>query len=97
MQSGSKPKKTKLQAPCFMASDSCPDVRYFQVHFEYLDELLNTSIVKIDALNKQVNQLEKRLASALKEVEIAKRRTSPYDSFSIQPNLTREGDALQSR
>lgn len=86
MQSGTKPQKTKRQvpqAPCFMASDSCPDVRYFQVHFEYLDELLNTSIVKIDALNKQVNQLEKRLAGALKEVEIAKRRTSQYDSLSI--------------
>lgn len=60
--------------------EAFPDVRYFQIHFEHLHECLSNTLVKIEALNKQVNQLEKRLAASLKQNSI------PVDAMTDYTN-----------
>ena len=93
MQTRPTRKKTKRPAELDMTSDAItelfPHVRYFQIHYEYLHELLNHAIVKIDALNTQVTQLEKRLANS-NDSESTKRRAA-VDSFTISHNSRKDG------
>lgn len=95
MQPHTTRKKNKLQPMDINSTavtDLFPQVRYFQVHFEYLHELLNHAVVKIDSLNKQVNQLEKRLASS-HAADKAQRRAATFDTFTVSHPPLKDSDA----
>jgi hypothetical protein len=96
MQNQTTRKKSKrqleLEMPSEAINDLFPQARYFQIHFEYLHELLHTAVTKIDALNKQVNQLEKRLASA-NATETVKRKAPAFERFSVSHQPINDGDS----
>ena len=94
MQVRTTRKKTKSQSALDIHSsavnDLFPQARYFQVHFDYLHELLNQAIVKIDTLNKQVNQLEQRLANSNTSGPTQRRAT--FDSFTVSHTALKENE-----
>ena len=88
-------RKIKLQMPNEAINDLFPQARYFQIHFEYLQDLLAASLAKTDALNEQVNQLEKRLAS-VNTTETVKRKAPTFEGFSASHKPINDGDSGRS-
>lgn len=87
--------KTTIEMPDETLNELFPQVRYFQIHFEYLHELLNNAINKIDALNKQVNQLEKRLSGSMNAREGVRTRPPVFEDFSVAHSTVNEGDTSE--
>lgn len=56
-----KPVETRINVPAHLAAEAFPTVRYFQIHFEFLQEQLQQTLHTLDSLKSQVHYLEQQL------------------------------------
>lgn len=76
-------KKSRLEPPMVISAEKAaevfPAVRYFQIHFEYLQEPLQLILRNQEALQLQIQQLDSRLLPASQGVRIDTRAMSTLE------------------
>lgn len=85
-QDQSQPEAPTVSAPPY------PSVRYFQIHFEYLQEQLQLILRNQDALQQRVQALEVQLQRLDKS-----RQSVPSSSNALQRNAAAVGNGEQNR
>lgn len=93
----SKPrKKARLEPPMVVPAEQAgevfPAVRYFQIHFEFLQEQIQLILRNQEALQVQMQQLEHRLAHTANGVRSNTQGITPLEHLTVSRTTT-ESDA----
>jgi len=93
----SKPrKKSRLDPPTVVpaekAADVFPSARYFQIHFEYLQEQLQLILRNQEVLQQQILQLENQLSRSTQDIRLNSKTLSPLDRLTSNRNATKDSD-----
>ncbi|GEM_PF-2411895 len=90
-------KKTQRDAPITVSADKAakvfPAVRYFQIHFEFLQEQLQLIIRNQQALQQQVQQLESRLFESEQAIHLDLTAMSSFERQSASHNAAQNSNA----
>ncbi|MDX8128474.1 hypothetical protein QLH52_14365 [Methylomonas sp. OY6] len=83
----SKPrKKARLEPPMVVpaeqAADVFPAVRYFQIHFEFLQEQIQLILSNQESLQQQLKQLESRLPRTANGLRLNAPGKSPLERLT---------------
>ena len=89
----SKPrKKSRLDPPMLVpaekAADVFPAVRYFQIHFEFLQEQIQLILQNQEVLQRQMQQLESRLSRSGQDIRLDSNSLNPIERLMANRNLT---------
>jgi hypothetical protein len=93
----SKPnKKLRLDPPMVVAAENAADVfpavRYFQIHFEFLQEQLQLILRNQEALQQQMQQLESQLSLSAHGIRLNGKALSPIERLTANRNATQDTD-----
>ncbi|PKD39830.1 hypothetical protein CWO84_13410 [Methylomonas sp. Kb3] len=93
----SKPrKKSRLDPPMVVsaerAADVFPTVRYFQIHFEFLQEQIQLILRNQESLQQQMQQLESQLSRSAQGMRLNSKALSPIERLTANRNATQDTD-----
>lgn len=93
----SKPsEKSRLDPPIVVpaeqAAEVFPAVRYFQIHFEFLQEQVQLILRNQEALQQQMQQLESRLSRSGQGISLDTRAPSPIERLTAHRNATSDSE-----
>ncbi|WP_445369120.1 hypothetical protein ACH5Y9_07380 [Methylomonas sp. BW4-1] len=93
----SKPrKKSRLDPPTVVpadkAADVFPSVRYFQIHFEFLQEQLQLILRNQESLQQQMQQLESQLSRSAQGIRLNGKALSPIERLTANRKATQDTD-----
>lgn len=81
-------KKSRLEPPMAVCAEKAaevfPAVRYFQIHFEYLQEQLQLILRNQEALQLQIQQLDSRLLPAGQGIRVDTRSMDAQERLSAE-------------
>lgn len=63
----------KTDPPAELTVEAFPAARYFQIHFEYLQEQMQSLLRQQEGLQQQIQQLDKRLSTRAQNGRVANR------------------------
>lgn len=90
-------KKAQLDPPMLVpaeqAADVFPSVRYFQIHFEYLQEQLQLILSNQEALHQQMQQLDSRLPRSGQSIRLDSKALNRLERLTTHRKTTQNGDA----
>jgi hypothetical protein len=90
-------KKAQLEPPMLVpaeqATDVFPAVRYFQIHFEFLQEQLQLILRNQEALQQQMQQLESRLARSGQGIRLDCKALNPLERLSTHRKAAQNSEA----
>ncbi len=92
-----KPRKKAMQEPPMVvpaeqAAEVFPAVRYFQIHFEFLQEQIQLILSNQEALQQQMRQLETLLSPSAHGMRLNSKTLSPIDRLTAHRNPTQDSD-----
>jgi hypothetical protein len=89
-------KKSRLDPPSVVpadkAADVFPSVRYFQIHFEFLQEQLQLILRNQESLQQQMQQLESQLSLSAQGMRLNSKALSPIERLTANRNATQDTD-----
>lgn len=93
----SKPrKKSRLDpstaVPAEKASEVFPAVRYFQIHFEFLQEQIQLILRNQESLQQQMQQLESHLSRSAQGMRLNSKALSPIERLTVNRNAAQDTD-----
>jgi len=93
----SKPrKKVRLDPPTVVpaekAAEVFPAVRYFQIHFEFLQEQIQLILRNQEVLQQQIQQLESQLSRSAQGMRLNSKTLSPIERLTANHNATQDTD-----
>ncbi|MGZ0080202.1 hypothetical protein [Methylomonas sp. YC3] len=93
----SKPnKKSRLEPPVVVpaeqAAEVFPAVRYFQIHFEFLQEQIQLILKNQEMLQQQMQQLDSRLSRSGQGIHLDTQGMSPLKRLTRSHNLAHDSD-----
>lgn len=93
----SKPrKKARLEPPMVVSAEKAaevfPSVRYFQIHFEFLQEQIQLILCNQEALQQQMQQLESQLLRSAQSMRLNSKTLSPIERLTANRNATQDTD-----
>jgi hypothetical protein len=93
----SKPrKKSRLDPPMVVpaekAAEVFPAVRYFQIHFEFLQEQIQLILRNQEVLQQQIQQLESRLSRTGHGIRLDSKALSPIERLTANSNATSDSE-----
>jgi deoxyribodipyrimidine photolyase-like uncharacterized protein len=90
-------KKSRLKPPMVVpaekAADVFPAVRYFQIHFEFLQEQIQLILCNQEALQQQVQQLETQLSHSGQGIRIDTCKMSPLERLTAGHSAVQDNEA----
>lgn len=93
----SKPrKKSRLDPPMVVpaekAAEVFPTVRYFQIHFEFLQEQIQLILRNQETLQQQMQQLESQMSRSAQGIRLNSKALSPIERLTANRNATQDTD-----
>jgi len=89
-------KKSHLEpsmlVPADKAANVFPAVRYFQIHFEFLQEQIQLILRNQEALQQQMQQLESQLSRSAQGMRLNSKTLSPIERLTANRNATQDTD-----
>ncbi|MCK9609251.1 MAG: hypothetical protein M0R33_22680 [Methylomonas sp.] len=89
-------KKSRLDPPMVVpaekAAEVFPAVRYFQIHFEFLQEQIQLILRNQEVLQQQMQQLESRLSLSAHGIRLNGKALSPIERLTAHRNATQDTD-----
>lgn len=89
-------KKSKLdppmEVPAEQAAEVFPAVRYFQIHFEFLQEQIQLILHNQEALQLHMQQLENRLSLSAQGIRLDTKTMSPIERLTANRNATQDSE-----
>lgn len=73
-------------------ADAFPAVRYFQIHFEYLQEQLQLILRNQEVLQQQMHQLESRLSWSGQGIRLDSKALNPLEHLTTHRVATQNGE-----
>lgn len=94
----SKPdNKSRTKSPMVVsaeqAAEAFPAVRYFQIHFEFLQEQIQLILRNQEILQQQMQQLENRLSRSGQSIRVDSKALSPIERLTAHRNATSDSEA----
>lgn len=90
-------KKPRLEPPLAVSADKAaemfPAVRYFQIHFEFLQEQVQLILRNQEALQQQIQQLERRLSHSGHGIRIDSRKMSAMERLAAGHSAAQDSEA----
>ncbi len=87
-------KKAHLEPPMLVPADKAanvfPAVRYFQIHFEFLQEQIQLILRNQEALQQQIQQLESQLSRSAQGLRLNSKTLSPIERLTAHRNATQD-------
>lgn len=81
-----------MVAPAEQAAGLFPAVRYFQIHFEFLQEQIQLMLRNQEALQHQIQQLEHRLSRSGQGIRLDSKALSPFERMMTSHNTTQDSE-----
>lgn len=85
-------KKAQLEPPMLVAAEKAaavfPAVRYFQIHFEFLQEQIQLVLQNQESLQQQMQQLESQLSRSGQDIRMDSKSLNPIERLMGNRNLT---------
>lgn len=93
-----KPRKKAMHEPPMVvpaeqAAEVFPAVRYFQIHFEFLQEQIQLILQNQESLQQQMQQLESQLSRTAQGLRLNSKMLSPIERLTANRNATQDSDA----
>ena len=89
-------KKAQLEPPMLVPAEQAanvfPAVRYFQIHFEFLQEQIQLILRNQEALQQQMQQLESQLSRSAQGLRLNSKTLSPIERLTANRNATQDTD-----
>lgn len=89
-------KKAQLEPPMVVpaeqAADVFPAVRYFQIHFEFLQEQIQLILHNQESLKQQMQQLESQLLRSVQGIRLNSKALSPIERLTANRNAAQDTD-----
>ncbi|WP_445367181.1 hypothetical protein ACH5Y9_18980 [Methylomonas sp. BW4-1] len=89
-------RKTTKKAPCVVpaekAAEIFPSVRYFQIHFEFLQEQIQLILRNQETLQQQMRQLESQLSRTGRGMRLDGNTLSPIERLTVNRNATSDSE-----
>ncbi|WP_415878264.1 hypothetical protein [Methylomonas sp. TEB] len=89
-------KKSRLDPPTVVPADKAADVfpsaRYFQIHFEFLQEQIQLVMQNQESLQQQMQQLESQLSQSAQGMRLNSKALSPIERLTANRNATQDTD-----
>lgn len=87
-------KKAMLEPPMVVpaeqAAEVFPAVRYFQIHFEFLQEQMQLILQNQESLQLQVQQLESQLSRSAQCMRLNSKALNPIERLTAHRNATQD-------
>lgn len=84
--------KPPLVVPAEKAADVFPAVRYFQIHFEFLQEQIQLILQNQASLQQQMQQLESQLLRSGQAMRLNGKALNPIERLTAHRNATQDTD-----
>ncbi|PKM09926.1 MAG: hypothetical protein CVV06_17850 [Gammaproteobacteria bacterium HGW-Gammaproteobacteria-10] len=81
-----------MVVPAEQAADVFPAVRYFQIHFEFLQEQIQLILQNHESLQLQMQQLESQLSRSAHGMRLDSKALSPIERLTTHRNATQDTD-----
>jgi hypothetical protein len=89
-------KKARLEPPMVVpaekAAEVFPAVRYFQIHFEFLQEQIQLILRNQEVLQQQMQQLESQLSLSAHGMRLNSKALSPIERLTANRKATQDTD-----
>jgi hypothetical protein len=89
-------KKSRLDPPMLVpaekAADVFPAVRYFQIHFEFLQEQIQLILRNQEVLQQQIQQLESQLSLSAHGIRLNSKALGPIERLTANRKATQDTD-----
>ncbi len=85
-------KKAPSVVPADKAADVFPAVRYFQIHFEFLQEQIQLILRNQEELQQQMQQLESQLSLSAHGIRLNSKALSPIERLTAHRKATQDTD-----
>ncbi|OAI05276.1 hypothetical protein [Methylomonas methanica] len=85
-------KKAPSVVPAEKAAEVFPAVRYFQIHFEFLQEQIQLILRNQEVLQQQMQQLESQLLLSAQGLRLNGKALSPIERLTAHRNATQDTD-----
>lgn len=89
-------KKAQLEPPSVVSAEQAaevfPAVRYFQIHFEFLQEQIQLILRNQEVLQQQLQQLERQLSRSAQGICLNNKALSPIERLTANRNATQDTD-----
>lgn len=89
-------KKARLDPPMVVSAEKAaevfPAVRYFQIHFEFLQEQIQLILRNQEALQQHMQQLESRLSRSGQGIRLDSKALSPLERLTAHRNATSDSE-----
>lgn len=79
--------------PAEQAAEVFPAVRYFQIHFEFLQEQIQLILRNQQALQVHIQQLESRLSQSGQDIRPDTMVSSPIERLTANPNAAQDSES----
>ncbi len=89
-------KKAQLEPPMLVSAEQAanvfPAVRYFQIHFEFLQEQIQLILRNQEVLQQQMQQLESQLSRSAQGLRLNSKTLSPIERLTANRNATQDSE-----
>lgn len=89
-------KQAQLEPPMVVAADKAADVfpavRYFQIHFEFLQEQIQLILRNQEGLQQQIQTLDSRLSRSGLGIHFDSKASSPIQRLTAHRNATQDSE-----
>ncbi|MDD2738329.1 MAG: hypothetical protein PHR94_05310 [Methylomonas lenta] len=84
--------KSPMVVPAEQAAEAFPAVRYFQIHFEFLQEQVQLILRNQEALQQQIQHLESQLSRSDQGIRLDSKALSPLERLTAHRNATSDSE-----
>ncbi|MGZ0077079.1 hypothetical protein [Methylomonas sp. YC3] len=85
-------KKAPYVVPAEKAAEIFPSARYFQIHFEFLQEQIQLILRNQETLQQQMRQLESQLSRTGQGIRLDGNTLSPIERLTVNRNATSDSE-----
>ena len=86
-------RKPPMVVPAEQAAEVFPAVRYFQIHFEFLQEQIQMILCNQESMQQQMQQLESQLSRLAPGMRLNCKTMSPIERLTANRNASSDSEA----